>query len=309
VDATVADLVIGLGGEASASLQAQLRRAMGDPSLVIGYWAPDSGRYFDDMGAEVVLPVADLTRAATHVGDNGAPLAVLVHDAAMTRDPELLTAVSAAARLAVTNVRLRVGIRDRAAGLAASRRRIVEAADRQRTDLEAELAAGTIDRLAEVSRLLEAVDVDDIDGIRAELAGTRAELLDFAHGVRPAALTAGGLTAALPLLVARSPVSVTLTMQVQRAPAPVEACVYFVCSEALTNIAKHAAAQRVMIDVRQLDDQIRAKITDDGIGGADPSSGSGLRGLADRIEALGGHLDVRSTRGDGTTVVVTVPAG
>ncbi len=309
VDATVADLVIGLGGEGSASLQAQLRRAMGDPSVVIGYWAPDSGRYLNDVGAEVELPVDDATRAVTYVGDNGAPLAVLVHDAAVTRDPQLLTAVSAAARLAVTNVRLRVAIRDRAARLTASRRRIVEAADRQRTELEAELAAGTIDRLAEVSRLLEEVDVDDIDGIRAELAGTRAELLDFAHGVRPAALTSGGLTAALRLLVARAPVPVTLTMQVQRAPAAVEACVYFVCAEALTNIAKHAAAARVVVDVRRQNDQIRASIADDGAGGADPSSGSGLRGLADRVEALGGHLDIRSARGDGTTVVVTVPAG
>ena len=161
VDATVADLVIGLGGEASASLQAQLRRAMGDPTVMLGYWAPDSGRYVDDIGAEVELPADDATRAVTYVDDNGAPLAVLVHDAAVTRDPQLLTAVSAAARLAVTNVRLRAGIRDRAARLAASRRRIVEAADRQRTDLEAELAAGTVNRLAEVSHLLEEVDVDD----------------------------------------------------------------------------------------------------------------------------------------------------
>ena len=174
-----------------------------------------------------------------------------------------------------------------------------EAADRQRTDLEAELAAGTVDRLAEVSRLLDEVDVDDIDEIRAELAGARAELLDFAHGVRPAALTTGGLTAALPLLVARSPVPVTLTVRVDRASAAVEACVYFVCAEALTNVAKHAAAARVVIDVRQQDTQIRASISDDGAGGADPSSGSGLRGLVDRVEALGGHLSVRSAPGGG----------
>ena len=194
VDATVADLVIGLGGEASASLQAQLRRAMGDPSVVVGYWAPDVGRYVDDAGAPLRLPADPQTRVVTYVEDNGAPLAVLVHDPAVTRDPELLTAVSAAARLAVTNVRLRAGIRDRAARIAASRRRIVEAADRQRRDLETELAAGTVDRLAEVARLLGELDLDGVAEIRDELDEARAELVDFAHGVRPAALTAGGLS-------------------------------------------------------------------------------------------------------------------
>jgi signal transduction histidine kinase len=308
VDATVADLVIGLGGEASASLQAQLRRAMGDPTVTLGYWAPDSGWYVDDIGAEVELPADDATRAVTYVDDNGAPLAVLVHDVGMSRDPQLLTPVSAAARLAVTNVRLRAGIRDRAARLAASRRRIVQAADRQRTDLEAELAAGTVNRLAEVTHLLEEVDVDDLVEIRADLAAAQAELVDFAHGVRPAALTTGGLTAALPLLVARSPVPVTLTVRVDRASAAVEACVYFVCAEALTNVTKHEAAARFVIDVRQQDTQVMASVSDDDPGGADPSSGSGLRGLVDRVEALGGHLSVRSTPGEGTTVVATVPA-
>jgi hypothetical protein len=309
VDSTVADLVIGLGGEASASLQVQLRRAMGDPSVVVGYWAQDIGRYVDDGGMEVLLPADHDTLAVTYVEDSGAPLAVLVHDPAVARDPELLSAVSAAARLAVTNVRLRAEIRDRAVNLAASRRRIVEAADQQRADLEGELAAGTQDRLAEVSCLLEGVDGDDAAGIRAELVSAREELVDFAHGVRPAALTGGGLTAALPLLAARSSVPVELTVRVDRAAAAVEACVYFVCAEALTNVAKHAAAGRVVIDVRDEDGDVRASISDDGAGGAAPSAGTGLRGLADRVEALGGRLTVSSAPGDGTTVVATVPAG
>ncbi len=105
--------------------------AIGDPTVMLGYWAPDSGQYMDDIGTAVELAADDATRAVTHVDDNGAPLAVLVHDVAVTRDPRLLTAVSAAARSTVTNVRLRAGIRDWAARLAASRRRIVEAADRQ----------------------------------------------------------------------------------------------------------------------------------------------------------------------------------
>ncbi|HVK45138.1 MAG TPA: ATP-binding protein [Micropruina sp.] len=309
VDATVADLVIGLGGEASASLQAQLRRAMGDPSAVVGYWAPEIGSYVDDAGTPLRLPADPRTRVVTYVEDNGAPLAALVHDPAVARDPELLTAVSAAARLAVTNVRLRAGIRDRATRLAASRRRIVEAADRQRRDLETELAAGTVDRLATVARLLDAADVDGVDDIKAELEDARTDLVDFAHGVRPAALTAGGLGAALPLLANRSPVPVALTVRIDRAPAAVEACVYFVCAEALTNVIKHASATRVDIEVSLRDDQVRTSVTDDGTGGANLLSGTGLRGLADRVEALGGTLTVSSGRGDGTTVVATVPAG
>jgi len=309
VDSTVADLVIGLGGAASASLQAQLRRAMGDPSVVVGYWAPEIGLYVDDDGGPLRLPADPQTRVVTYVHDNGVPLAALVHDPAAASDPELLTAVSAAARLAVTNVRLRAGIRDRAAQLAASRRRIVEAADRQRRDLETELAAETIDRLTEVARLLRDIGVDGIGEITAELDETRSELVDFAHGVRPAALTAGGLAAALPLLVDRSPVPVALTVRIGRTPAAVESCVYFVCAEALTNVIKHASATRVDIDVSRQDGQIRASITDDGTGGADVSSGTGLRGLADRVEALGGLLTVSSAQGAGTTVVATVPAG
>jgi signal transduction histidine kinase len=309
VDSTVADLVIGLGGEASASLQAQLRRAMDDPSVVVGYWAPEINRYVDDAGTPLRLPADPQTRAVTYVEDNGAPLAALVHDPAVARDPELLTAVSAAARMAVTNVRLRAGIRDRAARLAASRRRIVEAGDRQRQDLETELAAGTVDRLAEVAGILRELDVEGADAIRADLEGARAELVDFAHGVRPAALTDGGLAAALPLLADRSPVPVALTVKIDRAPAAVEACVYFVCAESLTNVIKHASATRVDIEVSRQDRHVRASITDDGTGGANLSSGTGLRGLADRVEALDGTLTVSSRSGDGTTVVATVPAG
>ena len=307
VDSTVADLVIGLGGEASASLQAQLRRAMGDPSVVVGYWAPGIGRYVDDAGAPLRLPPDPETRVVTYVEENGAPLAALVHDPAVARDPELLTAVSAAARLAVTNVRLRAGIRERAKDLTESRRRIVEEADRQRRDLERELSAGSVRQLAEVSRVLGELEIEGVDELRVAFAEAQAELADFAHGVRPAALTSGGLAAALPLLAGRSPVQVVLTVQIERAPAAVEACLYFVCAEALTNATKHAAAEHVSIEVRLQDETVLATISDDGGGGADPACGTGLRGLADRVEALGGSLTVSSARGDGTTVTVTVP--
>lgn len=298
-----ADLVIGLGRDASASLQAQLRRAMGDPSVVVGYWAVD--RYVDELGDELVLPDGP-ARVVTPVDDAGAPLAVLVHDAAVARDEELMAAVTSAARLAVTNIRLRAGIRDRATQLARSRRRIVEAADRQRQDLATALNTGTADRLDRIGRALAGLHTDDADDLRAELVGTREELADLANGVRPAALTAGGLPAALPWLARRSPVPVVVTVRVGRMPAAIEACVYFVCAEAITNAVKHAAAEHVSIVVRQ-EDGLIAEIGDDGVGGADPAAGTGLRGLADRVESLGGTLTVDSRPGEGTTVVATLP--
>jgi signal transduction histidine kinase len=298
-----ADLVIALGRDASASLQSQLRLAMGDPSVVVGYWAVD--RYVDELGIELLLPAGPL-RVVTPVDNAGEPLAVLVHDAAAAQDEELLAAVTSAARLAITNIRLRAGIRDRAAELARSRRRIVEAADRQRQELAAGLAAGTGERLDRVERGLAGLHTDDADDLRAELAGTRAELVDLANGVRPAALTAGGLPAALPWLAGRSPVPVDLTVRVGRLPAAIEACVYFVCAEALTNAVKHAAADHIRVAVRH-QDAVVAAIGDDGSGGADPSAGTGLRGLADRVEALGGTLTIDSAPGEGTTVVATLP--
>lgn len=304
VESAAADLVIGLGDGASASLQAQLRLALGDPTVIVGYWAPAVGRYVDELGAD--LSAHHEARVVTEIDDSGAPLAVLVHDPAVTGDPELLAAVTSAARLAVINVRLRAGIRESAEQLAESRRRIVEAADRQRRDLEAEFATGAFDRLNRVEQLLDGLNIDGADEIRAEFAGTRAELLDFAHGVRPAALTTGGLAAALPLLAGRSPVPVELTVRVDRLPAAVEACVFFVCAESLTNVGKHAAAGRVLVDVRQEDGTISIRISDDGTGGADPSSGTGLRGLADRVEALGGSVTVHSPPGKGTTVTATL---
>ena len=307
VDSAAADLVIGLGGETSASLQGQVRRAMGDPSVVVGFWDPVGDRYVDDVGAEVELPPDREARVVTNIDKDGAPLAVLVHDPAVTRDPELLKAVSAAAALALVNVRLRARIRDSGARLAASRRRIVEAADQQRSDLERELTAGTANKLAQVRQLLDGVDVPDIDGLRAEIAGVQAELIDFAHGVRPAALTGGGLTAALPLLAARAPMPVDLTVHIERLPPALEACVYFVCAEALTNITKHADAARVVMDVHELDGRVLTSISDDGAGGADPSTGTGLRGLVDRVEALGGSLRIHSAEGAGTRLVATVP--
>jgi len=197
--------------------------------------------------------------------------------------------------------------------LAASRRRIVEAADAQRRRVERELREGAEQQLARVERLLvgayEATDErtgEQLAEIEGELRRARSELRDFAQGVHPTALMEGGLRAALPELAARAGIPVELEISVGTVPPAVEAALYFVCAEALANAAKHAEAASVTISVSQSSGRVFLTLVDDGVGGADPRKGSGLRGLADRVEALGGHLSVQSPIAGGTQLDATI---
>jgi signal transduction histidine kinase len=216
--------------------------------------------------------------------------------------------------MAVSNARLQAEVRGRVVELAASRRRIVDAADVQRRRLERELRDGAERRLAGVASLLVEArrDADDetarrVAEVEKELRAARAELHDFAQGIHPSALTDGGLEAALPELVSRAGMPVELELSVGRLPPAVEAAVFFLCSEALANAAKHAEATCVTIGVTQPGGRVLVTIEDDGLGGADPAEGTGLRGLGDRIEALGGRLSVESLPQRGTRLFVEVP--
>jgi signal transduction histidine kinase len=313
-EGTVADLVVALGERTGAgTLRDQLARALGDPRLVVGYWIGERGGYVDDLGRSVELPEADEGRVVTEIGADHEPLAVLVHDAATTSDPQLVASVAAAARVGVANVRLRAEIQGRLADVAASRRRIVEAVDAQRRRLQRELSAGAQGRLAGVLRLVEdarchaSLDAAAFEELEAEIRAAQAELRDFAQGIRPAALDVGGLAAALPELAGRAPVPVELRLDVGRVPPAVEAAVFFVCSEALANVAKHSLARRVSIAVGLRNGVVVASVTDDGVGGVNPTRGSGLRGLTDRVEALGGRLDLEDRTSGGTVVTVAIP--
>jgi signal transduction histidine kinase len=312
VEAVVTGLVVDLGSPGDAgTLRAKLAHALGDPTLVVGYrMAEGAGFSFvDDAGRPVELPAPGSGRTVTPIEDAGERVAVLVHDEALLADGNLVDSVAAAARLAVANARLQAEAHTRAAELEASRRRIVEAADAQRRRLERELRLGAERRLGNVAVALDdARRRSDTDGnaiatLESELEEARRELREFAQGVHPAALTEGGLLPALAILAEHSPLPVEITGDATRLPAPVEAALYFVCSEALTNAAKHASASRVQIDVRQEQDRVVVAVADDGVGGADASRGTGLRGLADRVEALGGRLRVESPPGKGTRVV------
>ena len=190
----------------------------------------------------------------------------------------------------------------------ASRRRIVEASDEQRGRLERELREGAERRLARVAELL-ADSGEPLADVRAGLGAARAELREFARGMHPATLTERGLGASVRELAGRSPVTVEVAVPPARFAPAIEAAAYFVCAESLTNVAKHAGASQVRIGITQEDGWLTVVVADDGTGGADPSRSSGLRGLSDRVEALGGRLAVDSPPGGGTRVMAALPCG
>lgn len=311
---TVADLVVALGQRSGTGrLRDELAKALGDPSLIVGYWIAERGRYVDDAGRQVELPTAGEGRAVTEI-DDGDRVAVLVHDPATMDDPRLVAAVAAAARLSVANARLQAEIQGKVSAVAESRRRIVEAVDDQRRRLERELSEGAQRRLAGALQLVDgarcaapATEAAGLNELEVEIRAAQAELRDFAQGIRPSALDQGGLAAALPALAERVPVPVDLDIDVGRVRPAIEAAIFFVCSEALANVAKHALAQRVWLTVGLSGGAVVASVSDDGVGGADLARGSGLRGLIDRVEALDGRLDLRERADGGTVVTVAIP--
>ena len=306
----VTALVIDLGDmPRKGSLTAALARAVGDPSLVVGYRLED-GRFADERGRPVTLPDPGLDRAVTTVVADGAPAAVMLHDPAALRAPGLSDGVAAAVRLALDNVRLEADIRARVKDVEASRGRLLHARDAERRRLEALLSAGVGHRLEAAADALRAL-ADDPDEVLSALPGeldrTRAELHRFASGLHPRALRTGGLAAALPELAAHAPLPVEVKVECGRLETTLEAAAWFVCSEGLANIAKHAAATRAAIGVRRERGRIVVTVDDDGRGGADQSVGRGLRGLAARVEAVGGGLDVDERPAGGTRVRATFP--
>jgi signal transduction histidine kinase len=302
-DDTVAEVLTGLGTTPGGDpgLQSQLRRILRDPGLTIGYWSPERGAYVDEHGREVE-PAKHAT--STSVSEDGQPEAVMFHDPALTDDPGLLEGAAAAVRLTVANAAMRREALDRVARLAEARRRIVEAADVEAEALAGRLERGPRSRLREVSRALADLDTDrcaesaTAAAVQQELAAAHRELQELAHGARPRSLTEGGLALALPPLTAGVPTVTKVTVEVGRLDAAVEAGLYFFCAEGLTNVTKHASASEVRMTVRAEPGAVVAEVVDDGIGGADPE-GSGLRGLRDRIAALGGTLEVKSDNARG----------
>jgi signal transduction histidine kinase len=313
----VADLVVELGEARSGTVRGELSRALGDPSLEIGYWLPDRAVFVDTEGRVLALPDAGSGRSVTVVEREGQPVAALIHDPAVLEDPGLLEAVTSAAQLAAANTRLRAEVQARVEELAASRRRILEAGDEERRRLEHRLHEGAEAQLGKLAGTLRRGQGSasgeqtrsQIAHAEEQLGGTREELGRLAQGLHPRVLAEHGLADALAVLAKDLPLPVEIKVTGNQLPPPVAAAAYFVCAEALTNTAKHAAAARVTVAVTASDGRVRVEIADDGVGGADPARGSGLRGLADRVATLGGTLQVQSVPGRGTRLAADIPLG
>jgi signal transduction histidine kinase len=311
--AALVELVVDLGTETEgAGIRAAVARALGDPGLRLAFCL-SPGVWVDEFGRPFELPVQDANgRRVTVVGEPDQPLAALIHDPAVVADERLLTEVAAAARVAITNVRLAAEVAERVRDVAASRRRLVVAATEQRRRLGEELERGAGRRLQVV-----ASDLRRLAGAPAGAAAVRAladdvgaatqEVRLLAHGVHPRALTERGLAAALRERTAISPLPITLDVPATRMPAEHEATLFFACVEALTNAAKHARASHVDVRVRAMDADVVLTVADDGVGGADTRAGFGLRGLVDRVDALGGRVDVDSVSAHGTRISVELP--
>ncbi len=313
----VADLVVELGElPATPRLTEMLARALHDPSLEIVYAAPGGG-YVTGDGRVAKLPEpTSMNRAVTRLEHDGRTVAALVHDPALLEEPELVRSVAAAASLALENERLAAEVRAQLAEVQASRSRIVEAGDTERRRVERDLHDGAQQRLVTLALAIQLARTragarDDVkqllDGLALELELALGELRELARGIHPSILGEAGLGAAIEGLAERTPVPVHVAVPDGRFDASVEAAAYFVVAEALTNVAKYAGANRAAVTIRQEAQRLLVEVSDDGRGGADPAGGTGLRGLADRIAATGGEIEVLSPSGAGTIVRAWIP--
>ena len=304
-----------LTADRAVELGPALADALGDPRFHVAIRAPDREQWLDTSGRAVDPPISADGTEVTTIERNGRVLALITHDPA-TSDPQIRTAVVKAVELAAHNARLRADLDVQLGELDSSRRRLLDAGLREREELGDQLQR---DVLARLDRLKEEVDkaatvqTDADVMVRIEQAGAqvelaRAEILELARGLYPSTLASAGLVGALTDLALRSPIEVAMDVPAGTTGGiDVDATIYFLCAEALANAARHAKASHLRIAVRPSGDALAVSVSDDGIGGADPDRGSGIRGLQDRVEAIGGALTIESVPGAGTRLAATIP--
>jgi signal transduction histidine kinase len=308
-----AELVVELRTQTPATMRERLARALGDPTLEVAYRI-EGGRYVDASGRPVELPEGG-ERAVTAVTSGGEAVAALIHDPALLDEPALVESVRATAALVLENERLAAEVRSQLAEVRASRGRIVAAADAERRRIERNLHDGAQQRLVTLSLGLglqaSRVDADAAEALmraQDEVEQAIAELRELARGIHPTLLRDEGLKAAVEALARRVPLPVTVDGAVrERLPDPVELAAYFVVAEALTNAVKHGSPSLVSVLLEQRQKRLLVTVADDGRGGARITSGSGLAGLRDRLEALDATLAVDSRIGHGTTIRAEFP--
>lgn len=316
----IGDLVLRLEGDIpTGQLGPILADALGDPALRIVYAATTGDGWVTAEGQPAGDPAdqEDRHHQVTVIERDHRPYAALIHDRALS--PTLVSGVASAAALAIENEWLHAELKAQLEEVRASRIRIVAAGDAERRRVERNLHDGAQQRLLALALALrvarrqlangtEPVVDDAMDRAEAELRLAIDELRELARGIHPAILTDDGLEAAVRALAARSTVPVSVVFDLPgRLPPTIEATAYFAISEALANVSKHADATQVVVRAAVVDALLRVDVRDDGCGGADCVRGSGLRGLRDRVAAIGGELAVTSPAGGGTTVAIRVP--
>jgi signal transduction histidine kinase len=316
----VGGLVATIGGTpAPGELRDALALALNDPSVELAYWLPASEQYVDAKGRRIDLPdEEEEERAVYYVTLDRRRIGAILHDPTVLEDPDLLEAVGAAAALALQREQLEAELRAKVEELEKSRSRMIRFGLAERRRLERNLHDGAQQRLVSLALDLRlARDMVRRDPNQAEsvidsagegLGQALEELRELARGIHPALLSDRGLDPAVETLANRAPLPVEVEATLgERVSEPVELAAYFVVSEALTNVVKYAQASQARVRLERANGRVLVEVADDGVGGAQPESGSGLRGLADRISALGGRFEVDSAPGSGTTVRASIP--
>jgi signal transduction histidine kinase len=295
--------------EGRPALRAALRGALGDPHLDLLFRVSDPERYVDRDGAAVEPPPPGADRRLVEVRVGERLVGAIVYDANLIADRGLVEDAARVTALAIDNERLTAELYAGRERLRVSRARLIEATDAERRRIARDLHDGLQMRLVLLAMMADrpGAGPQTLVELNAGIQEAIAELRELVQGVVPAALTERGLYAAAVELTDRMPIPVELDFEPLpgELPSGVETAGYFVVAEALTNAVKHAGASELRLAIGRPAGRLRVEVADDGVGGAMP--GGGLRGLADRVDALGGWMEVDSPPGEGTLIVAEIP--
>lgn len=319
--ARVADLMRITREGADRGLWAEsLARTLRDDSVRVFWWDEERGRYVDAAGHPIESNEAGRGHSVLPVASpSGQPIALIRHDRVLTDNMRLLDGVSSALRLSVDNGRLRSEVERTLDQVRQSRQRIVEAGVEARRRIERDLHDGAQQQLVSLGmRLRLAANTArearqdelalELEGAIHTLNQGLKELRELAHGIHPSLLSQGGLALAVPELAGRCNVPVEVDVEAEgRLPELIESTAYFAVAESLANVAKHSQATRAWVRAYVEGDEVVISVRDNGIGGASLDAGTGVLGIADRIDAVGGSIHLESPRGAGTTVTVRMP--
>ena len=308
---------LGAPGDRRSDLSMALASVLGDPSLDLVFWVPERRQFVDSDGRQVELPEHGAQRSSVPIELSGEPIGAIVYDSELIADPELVRTAGNVVALGVDRERLTAALRVTEQSLRRSRERIVETADRERRRIAQDLHDGLQVQLVllalEAQQLANELGTSDAIRIRATdlrrgIDSAAKELRTLVHAVMPSSLVERGLTMATEDLIDRLPLPSTLQIgEIGALSRPVESTAYFVVAEAVANVVKHAEASKVTVRLEETAGILTIEVSDNGRGGAAVDRGTGIRGLLDRADVLGGRLQLSSPVGQGTNLLVQLP--